>query len=286
MGGYLDAYAKRDQAQMKTLLGVDLTLDQARQNWCDWMCVGVNHIVNGMCTLPLFVSTSPTSVHWALFVAGLMGEVAYDIFDMSRRWYEQLCTTEGTLGGWVAITLVTCHHPCSIFMAVPMLLFKPHNPDFHLMAFSLMLAGGIAILGGFGCQVLNIKNAAGLNGMRLISAVVASVVVWARVFVFFPTSWRLLALFHSELSGATMAAIAVLAVGMLIFNVFFVTDWVLKFVKAMQMTPEAEQTGKAKVEPEQLCIENDQTLREASDKAVRARRSQLTRQASFASGAA
>lgn len=237
--GLLEAYAKREIANVKNLLGIDLSTDEARTVWCEWMCTGLNHFAGGVCALPLFLSASPTSTHWLLFGAALMGEVAFDTYDLARRWIQQLFCG-GTLGGWTVVTLASCHHPASILMAIPMLVYKPHHPDFHSMVFSLIFAGGVTLLGGFGCQVLDIRKRAGLRRMRVATLVAWGVVVWARVYCFFPSSWRLLVLFRAETSGVTFAAISVIAVGMFIFNLFMLGDWTAKLVKVFTLTPNEE----------------------------------------------
>lgn len=279
--GLIEAYAKREIANMKNLLGIGLSTDEARTVWCEWMCTGVNHFVGGLCALPLFLSAAPTPTHWMLFVAALMGEVAFDMYDLARRWIEQLFYG-GTLGGWTVVTLASCHHPASILMAIPMLVFKPDHPDFHSMVFSLIFAGGVTLLGGFGCQVFDIKKRAGLRRMRLATLVVWGVVVWARVFCFFPSAWRLLVLFHAETSSATFAAIAAIAAGMLIFNLFFLGDWTGKLVKVFTLTPTEEKAeGADSPAPEQEVKNTPKSPHGRLD--VRAR---MKRQDSFASAAA
>ena len=110
----LDGYAMREKKNFKEMLGLELTLDECEMAWCDWMAIGFQHTVGGIMALPLYMAElngeAPTDLAWVLFVVAMASEIAFDAWDLTRRWVQQLFLG-GTIGGWVVVALITFHRP-------------------------------------------------------------------------------------------------------------------------------------------------------------------------------
>jgi len=92
----------------------------------------------------------------ALFVAGALMDVAYDVYDEFKMFtitflFESI--GKKLFGGergptQFFIVLGVLHHPLAMTMVCPLVMYYPHLAAFHIIAVSLLLAAGICFLTG------------------------------------------------------------------------------------------------------------------------------------------
>jgi hypothetical protein len=193
--------------------------------------LGAHHTACGCCMLPVVAlgweAASPE--YRGLFILGMLNDVAWDLYDQVRMtartfFHRPLKLDPMPLAGWVVACCL--HHPLSLSMAIPLLLWYPELPAFHAVACSLLLTAGIC------CFFCNYKFSLDLTHPRdfmLFKGVaLAHMAVGAstRLLLFPPLAWSAIQHFRADPTVSLGFFVGACACAILIgvFNVIIVFD--------------------------------------------------------------
>merc|ERR1712166_613192 len=193
-----------------------------------WICVMcAHHIIAASFMAPMVCfGTQP-----GLFVAGALIAVSFDIYDLATmcikcftnlgRLYNDSLPHTATK----ALVVMGMHHISSTLAFLPMARHLALNPDYHLIAFSLLFAAGVNYLTGQYKFTLDISTASGLNQVKVIAVIQSTTIMVTRVYIWLTAGHRLLTLVVGMVDQAPeLYAVFVGAATMSLFNLVMVMD--------------------------------------------------------------
>ena len=200
--------------------------------WYYNIITSAHHCSVGLLMLPIMFcgSTSvPAVFAWRY---GIMIQLAFDVHDLVKTYIEQLFTAEGTRGGWKQFVKVSIHHPVSMMMCVPAVIYG-NDAYLQILFFTHAGMGGVQICLAIVTQTFDAKSVRGLRSTR-ISAFASLLIVTWRMRVYFSSTAHLLLVWHAEDSPVMFrigmfSALLMLAYNMLLFKATF--NYLNKVVK-------------------------------------------------------
>merc|ERR1712166_334354 len=193
-----------------------------------WVCVmSTHHVIAATLMVPMVCfGTQP-----GLFIAGSLLAVSFDMYDLTTMIIKSF-TNLGRLYNdslpyqpVKALVVLGMHHICSTLAVLPMTRHLALNPDYHLIAFSLLFAAGINYLTGQYKFTLDISTASGLNQVKVIAVIQFTTIMVTRVYIWLTAGHRLLTLVVGMVDQAPeLYAVFVGAATMSLFNLVMVMD--------------------------------------------------------------
>merc|ERR1712070_34639 len=205
--------------------------------WVITMCI--THVVSALLMLPVVVYgwSEAEETGRLCFFLGTLSEVGFDIYDFTKLVLLTFVPGPFPFLGPPSpcikpfLLLGVFHHCTVLGMTIPMNLYYPSMAPYHRAAFALLFSAGVCYLTGQYKFTLDGKTSDGLQSIKRIVSI-QFVMNWlARVIVWFPCVYDLLAAFHSAGDVGFFRGASLGSLGMSLYNVAVVMDATQAFVK-------------------------------------------------------
>jgi len=211
-----------------------------------------NHFLNSLLIAPVFVlgweGAGPTGQF--LLVAGVLGDVAYDVYDwiktFGRTFFHEHVKSWGMKIPLQYFIVLGClHHPLAMAMATPLVLYHPDLRELHVIALALLCAAGICFLTGSYKFTLDTKTRSGALQYKAIVLLQLVTIYFTRGFVWFSQMYSALCKFHAQGDKSFFVGGLVAGFLMSVFNVLMLADAAQAAIKWLpRPLPKAEEAPK------------------------------------------
>jgi len=210
-------------------------------NWVITMCI--THVLSASLMVPVvfFGWQNAGESGRVLFIIGTMSEVGFDVYDWLKTFLLTFCHSSfKSLGPPtpVAVFVLICglHHTTVLGMAIPMNLKYAFMPEYHWIAFSLLVSAGICYLSGQYKFTLDANTPKGLRTCKVIVFVQLALNWLTRVVIWFPAAYGALHSFYQLGDWGYFCGGCFGMLGMSLYNIVIIVDATLAAKKWFSKT--------------------------------------------------
>lgn len=166
---------------------------------------------------------------------GTMSDVGFSIYDTVDSFIRTFLDSKfGRAPLPVVFFVVKCilHHTTALALVIPLNLRYPDRWEYHLLAFSLLMAASVCYLAGCYKFTLDVNgNRVDFFKYKLIVLFQLGVILYTRVYLWFPTSLSLRAYIRDKNDTSFVYGCTVMVTIFSAFNLILVADAVKAAVK-------------------------------------------------------
>jgi len=207
-----------------------ITEEMSRDFYATMLCICGQHALSALPMLPVLINgwEDSSEFHKCFFMLGTMSDVAFNIYDAVNSFIRTFLHSKfGRAPLPVDFFIVLCvlHHTTALVLVVPLNLRYPHRWEYHQLAFSLLMAASVCYIAGCYKFTLDVKGSKmDFFKYKLIVLFQLGVILYTRVYLWFPTSLSLRAYIRDKNDTSFFYGSTVMFTIFSLFNLILVAD--------------------------------------------------------------